>query len=1068
MILETAHPGRHLRARLRSTPSGAVDGGRPLLEAIAGAVSESIGFATVAMSLYREEWDDFEVVVAHGSDEARARLVGRETAWDVWRPLLDDRFRVHGAYFVRHGAREDADAEDPPSVRDVAAENGTAAWHPDDILLAPMVRPDGRVLGIISVDEPLSGRRPREEQLVLLVALADEAARALEAARQTEAGERDRAALEQLLHVSSQLPATTSVDSVLQSVCDGIYDVLGFDHVVIELVDREGDRYRPRAGAGVDLAHADLELAVPIAQLDRIFEPQFEIEGCYLLSMEEAASRVGASPTSFASTMNGRGPHAWNRHWLIVPLHAPDGERIGFIWVDDPRDRLVPPRSRLQALRLFANQAATALASAAQFEALQAANERLARRNAELEARNETIVDLLTQRELSNVLEAIAARAATLVGAQYGDVYLVDEGGESLRLAVTTGVSGAVPVVAVRRGEGLAGRVWEEARLLAVDDYSRWEGRVRAYDVITSAAAVPLRAGGDVVGVLGVGSGDPERAFGEEELRVLDNFGWLASLALENARLHDAAQRELAERREAEEALRKSRELYRAIVENSTDIIALLDLGGRPVYVSPAASSILGYTQEELGGTLVVDNVHPDDVEDAAARIAACLTGDPPEPYMVRVAHNDGSWRLLEGVPAAIRNEAGEPELVLVVARDVTERQRHEEARAKLEERLRQGQKMEAIGRLAGGVAHDFNNLLTAIGGYADLALAGLEPRSGVRRNLEEIQQASERAAGLTRQLLAFSRRQVLQPTVLDLNEVVAGLEGMLARLLGEHIEITAALAPDLARTRADRGQIEQVLMNLVINARDAMPRGGRLTIETANAELDREFAAARDGAVAGRYVMLAVRDTGEGMDAETLARVFEPFFTTKRAGEGTGLGLATAYGIVKQTGGQIWADSEPGVGSTFNVYLPPVSEPAAASEPSPEHPDRRGSETVLVVEDEDVVRMLVCEMLERAGYRVLAAEGGEEALALAAAHDGPIDVLLTDVVMPGVSGQQLAARLMASRPEIRVLFISGYTEDAIANHGVLRPGTAFLEKPFGSAELARKLREVLDASRAA
>jgi two-component system, cell cycle sensor histidine kinase and response regulator CckA len=326
------------------------------------------------------------------------------------------------------------------------------------------------------------------------------------------------------------------------------------------------------------------------------------------------------------------------------------------------------------------------------------------------------------------------------------------------------------------------------------------------------------------------------------------------------------------------------------------------------------------------------------------------------------------------------------------------------------------------------------------------------------------MQRAAERAAALTRQLLAFSRRQVLQPKVIDLNDIVLDLEKMLARVLRADIELVTALDPELVATRADPGQIEQVILNLAINARDAMPEGGVLTVATANAELDDDFVRRHPGSTAGRFVMLAVSDSGEGMDAETLEHVFEPFFTTKPQGQGTGLGLSTVYGIVKQTGGQIWARSEPGHGTTFEVYLPRAAESATTEEGrKAAAPRLSGNETVLLVEDEEIVRKLVREMLETSGYAVLPAADGSEAIRLSDQHAGTIDLLMTDVVMPGLSGQELARRLVGERPDLRVLFTSGYAEDAIANHGVLSPGTAFLEKPFTAAELGRKLRELLD-----
>jgi CheY-like chemotaxis protein len=372
---------------------------------------------------------------------------------------------------------------------------------------------------------------------------------------------------------------------------------------------------------------------------------------------------------------------------------------------------------------------------------------------------------------------------------------------------------------------------------------------------------------------------------------------------------------------------------------------------------------------------------------------------------------------------------------------------------------------METIGRLTSGLAHDFNNLLTAILGHCDILLRRLPEEGTTRRGVEEIRTAGERAAGLTRQLLAYSRRQVLKPQVLDLNSSVTTMVPMLRRLIGETIELQPALPSELGRVEADPTQIEQIIMNLVVNARDSMPGGGRVVIETSNADLDKTFAKRHVPTRPGRYVMLAVSDTGSGMDKATQARIFEPFFTTKQLGKGTGLGLATVYGIVKQSDGYIWVYSEPGLGSTFKVYLPRVeAELTEEKERGMLTPLPGGSETVLLVEDDRTVRSLATEMLQMNGYTVLEARDGQEALELVRRHGRPIDLLLTDVVMPQMSGRQLAQGVTDIHPGIRVLYMSGYTDGVIAHHGVLDAGVAYLQKPFTADFLARKVREVLDA----
>ena len=418
--------------------------------------------------------------------------------------------------------------------------------------------------------------------------------------------------------------------------------------------------------------------------------------------------------------------------------------------------------------------------------------------------------------------------------------------------------------------------------------------------------------------------------------------------------------------------------------------------------------------------------------------------------------------RVFESHVRPLRGTEGEILGVIGVALDITDRKQ-------LADQLRQSQKLQAVGELAGGVAHDFNNLLMVVKGHAEMLLDRLpgvlaDRQNPARQNVEQIQQAAERAAALTRQLLAFSRKQVLQPRVLDLNEVVAGMIQMVSRVIGANIELAFLPGANLGRVKADPSQIEQVALNLVVNARDAMPDGGRLTIETSNVHLDRDFATQHAVVDPGPYVMLTVTDNGCGMDAATQARIFEPFFTTKEQGRGTGLGLATVYGVVKQSGGYIWVYSEVGHGTTFKVYLPMVQAPAEKTAPEKAVSGHEpGTETILFVEDEQSVRELVCEYLSARGYHVLEASDGLQALEMAAAHTGKIQLLITDVVMPKLSGRELAARLAATRPDLKVLYISGYTDDSVFRHGVLQGGMAFLQKPFNLKALAAKIREILE-----
>ncbi len=410
-----------------------------------------------------------------------------------------------------------------------------------------------------------------------------------------------------------------------------------------------------------------------------------------------------------------------------------------------------------------------------------------------------------------------------------------------------------------------------------------------------------------------------------------------------------------------------------------------------------------------------------------------------------------------------VKGEIGSNLLVRAI-RYAMERERVEQALRQSEEQLRQAQKMEAVGRLAGGIAHDFNNFLTVITGRSQLLVEGLDAEDPLIRHARVIERTTERAAALTRQLLAFSRKQVVEPRILDLNAVLVGLHPMLRQLIGENIDFAIVARASTGQVRADPGQIEQVVLNLAVNARDAMPNGGRITIETDEVDLDESYTRWHVGVEPGPYVQISVSDNGTGMDAETRSRIFEPFFTTKERGKGTGLGLATVYGIVKQAGGNIWVYSEPGLGTIFKVYLPSVGRAVATGEEAPAPVAPRGSETILVVEDEAEVLELAREVLHMSGYAVLRAAQPAQAVEICRHHPAPIHLLLTDVVMPQMSGRALATKLSAMRPEMRVLYTSGYTDDAIVHHGVLDPEIAFLQKPYSPTGLARKVREVLDA----
>ncbi|HYZ86531.1 MAG TPA: PAS domain S-box protein [Bryobacteraceae bacterium] len=510
--------------------------------------------------------------------------------------------------------------------------------------------------------------------------------------------------------------------------------------------------------------------------------------------------------------------------------------------------------------------------------------------------------------------------------------------------------------------------------------------------------------------------------------------------------------RDITERKQTEEALRDLNETLQALIETSPLAILWIDLGGRISAWNSAAEQIFGFSDREAIGN-ELETLMPDCAAFLSARGESKgrhnLTGEE-----TRFRRRDGTFVEVSVWQTKLRQEEGRALGQLILVADNTDRKR-------LEEQFRQSQKMEAVGRLAGGVAHDFNNLLTVVTGYCQLLIDQLSPGDPMVEDLKQVFRAAERGTGLTRQLLAFGRQQIVQPRVVDLSSLLADMNHILRRILGEGIELLIAIPPNTAKIRVDPGQIEQVVVNMVVNARDAMPGGGKLTIETQNLELGEEEARLHS-VEAGSYVMLAISDTGVGMDNNTKSHLFEPFFTTKERGRGTGLGLSTSYGIVKQNRGNIAVYSELGRGTVFKIMLPRVFDPAEPELRPLERAQKGGGEKILVVEDEDAVRRVVQEMLEHHGYDVMVAPGGQDALAIFA-NQAKIDLLITDVVMPNMSGRELAQRLVASVPDLKVLYVSGYTDSAIVHHGVLEPGVHFLQKPFTPDQLARKVREVLD-----
>jgi PAS domain S-box-containing protein len=749
-----------------------------------------------------------------------------------------------------------------------------------------------------------------------------------------------------------------------------------------------------------------------------------------------------------------------------VPLVAGQ-EVLGVLMVRDVAGRAFSPEE-LRLLTGFAAQAAATTANARLFELSETR-----RRAAESLA---AVARLVTESlDPEEVARRVADSACTLLKAQHAALYRIEPAtGDLVLLALAGDVGpGIAPGLVLPAGAGVVGLAVKERRpvttanVLATPRVSLPPGPRALFEHAPYRAvlAAPLVARDAVVGVFSVGDA-LGRVFSDREVELLQAFADQAALALENARLYEETARQRREAEAAVGALRESEERFRSAFEHSPTGIALQGPDGRYVRVNHALCEMVGYSESELLATRWDAITHPDDREidlDHSRRMRAGeIRGYQVEK---RYLHRDGRavWALV--AVSLVRTPDGQPLHYIVQTQDTTARRQAEHERGELEAQLLQAQKLEAIGRLAGGIAHDFNNLLTVIQGRAQLLLRRLPSEVPERRYVGLIQSTADRAGALTHQLLAFSRKQILQPVVLDLNALVGDMKPLLRRLIREDVELAGDLEPSLGRIKADPAQLQQVLMNLVVNARDAMPAGGRLQIATANVELDDLFVRANPGARPGPHVRLAVRDTGTGMDAATRARIFEPFFTTKEAGHGTGLGLATVYGIVKQSEGYIEVESEPGRGTTFSLYFARVDEAPAPPVPPDAGPDQvaRGRETILLVEDDEPLRELTQEVLEAQGYRVLVAPHGADALDVAERHPEPVDLLLTDVIMPRMSGRALAERLGQTRPGLRVLYMSGYTDDALGSHGVLDPDLALLHKPFTPDALARAVREALD-----
>jgi two-component system cell cycle sensor histidine kinase/response regulator CckA len=653
---------------------------------------------------------------------------------------------------------------------------------------------------------------------------------------------------------------------------------------------------------------------------------------------------------------------------------------------------------------------------------------------------------------LHETLNKIVEFTTTLVKCDSCFIYAREENDLVLRASKNPNHE-VVDRLKLKLGEGITGWVAERQEPVAVGVNACEDPRFKMFndlpeDRFESFLSVPVVTRGRVVAVINIQNRKPHR-FSEREIRLVSMIGALAGSEIEMARLEGASAQDTSARKKAEDRF------YKAFNANPEPMSIATIAEERFLDVNESFLRVTGYQREEVIGRTALELRFWERPDDGSRFIETLKSKGSVRDLEIGFRTKSGDWRT--GLESAEIIEVSGQECIIAITKDITERKI-------LENQLRQSQKMEAVGRLSAGIAHDFNNLLGVIIGYSEDLAERLDKLSPLRKNAEQIKRAGERAASLTRQLLAFSRQQVMEPKILDLNSIIEDLRRMLPRLLGDDVTLRTSLDPTLGAVRADPGQIEQVILNLAVNARDAMPEGGDFTIQTRNVEVGDQATANHSSMVPGHYAAIDVSDTGMGMDAVTQVHIFEPFFTTKEQGKGTGLGLATVYGVVKQSGGYIWVESAPGEGTKFSIYLPQAPD-AARQKPNEPRPRAigRGSETILLVEDEDDLRALTRALLEHAGYRVLEANRGSKAVEIAGDYQGPIHLLLTDMMMPGMNGRTVAQKIGAIRPETHILYTSGYAE--FTHHGLLDEKDNFLPKPFTREALLRKLDEALHAA---
>jgi GAF domain-containing protein/CheY-like chemotaxis protein len=923
------------------------------------------------------------------------------------------------------------------------------------------------------------------DELTLVDAITPPASVAIEKAPLLGELSGRQASLAALLETSRQLSKIRSLDVLLECIAEACGGVLGASSVGFRVVEGEN---LVVAGAWGDSAEVITQLPLKVGE---------SLIGLVASSGEPMIVEDPASDPRMHSVSRDTMRRLGHRAWMGVPLKS--GGRVrGVLGIRTTRESGFSPDDLVIA-EAFAAQASTAIENAQLYQESAAHQWRLA-------TMVEVAHKLTSQLDLPAVLDTVANAAAELFGAEVG--FRLIEGDELVLCGATPGARRVMVRERIKIGESISGRVAATGEPIVTTDIpgdARLIPEHRVWGERTAAMmCVPIRGGCRILGTLNIYRASGQR-FDDDALGLAMSLANQAGVAVENARLYDEAARR---RREAEALARIGAALaeqldvsavaaqigqsVRELLGARTAVLRLLEPDGslrgiafegasrqnfEPGHVSPAGDG-LGPLAIAAGGTVRIPDARTDprltlteEMQQAFDRAGVGSFLSVPlraRGKIIGVVNiGDVAGRVYsDGQIALVETFAAQAAVAIENARLYQEAREAYQQLAETQQQLVQSQKIEAIGQLAGGIAHDFNNLMTVVIGRAQLLRHGLGADHPLVRHVNLIEKTAGRTATITRQLLAFSRKQRLQPEIIEVNGLVSRMGAMLRALLGEDIDLVTDLAPNLWPVRADAAQVEQVVMNLAINARDAMPSGGRLTIETGNVTLDRTYARRDTDLVPGPYVMVAVSDTGTGMDTDTLSHIFEPFFTTKEPGKGTGLGLATVYGIVKQSGGHIFVYSEPSVGTIFKVYLPRVNTVAdvdVAEEQPAAAP--RGMETILLVEDEQPVRELLQEVLKDLGYTVLAAPDGQAAVTVSEAHTGPIALVLTDVIMPGMSGPDLVRRLEVLHPEANALYMSGYTDAAIVRLDVLDGGTAFIQKPFTPAGVAAKVREVLARS---